>query len=317
MIDYADLCDQLGLETEESGNDELRGPCPFHDDSHPSWYINRASGLWFCQSGCGGGNVTSLVQKSLGLTYVAAASYVADWHAGRALTPADQVALVEKLKMMPTAERTELETFMPDPRLTPLVMPLWFVDRGFSEVDWQRFGLTYDKSGGDVCIPVMQDGRQVGEIRRRAPGFLPKYLYSHGFPRARVLYGEDRLRDPAVIYVVEGALDCIWMWNAGFPTVAMLGSHLSEVQVRRLASWNVPLILAFDNDAAGESATRRALVLVAGAEVSVLSWPEWAKDPQDIKDIEMLRAVVTGRGVQSWYEWMQSHPKEQRSMSNA
>jgi putative DNA primase/helicase len=42
---------------------EGRASCPFHDDEHPSFSVNRETGLWICHAGCGKRDFRALVSK--------------------------------------------------------------------------------------------------------------------------------------------------------------------------------------------------------------------------------------------------------------
>lgn len=42
---------------------EAEAHCPFHDDTHPSFYINLESGLWICHAGCGAGTFLQLLER--------------------------------------------------------------------------------------------------------------------------------------------------------------------------------------------------------------------------------------------------------------
>ena len=60
--DYTDFIHaNLEVKYESIDGDEMRCLCPLHDDSDPSFSMNRKTGLWFCQT-CGiGGNRNRLV----------------------------------------------------------------------------------------------------------------------------------------------------------------------------------------------------------------------------------------------------------------
>lgn len=77
----------------------------------------------------------------------------------------------------------------------------------------------------------------------------PKYLYTPGLPKSRILYrsyvafekvrADVRQGKSPVIYVCEGLLDALRLESLGFPAVAVLGASLSEEQANlllRLAS---------------------------------------------------------------------------------
>ena len=123
-------------------------------------------------------------------------------------------------------------------------------------------------------------GRLVGFAGRALePEDEPKYLYTPGFPRAETLYRFDRARatlfsrlnvpsQVADLYVVEGLLDALRFEELGLASVAILGSQISDSQVRlltRLAddldredrALNIHFFL--DADAPGRAGLRRSL----------------------------------------------------------
>ena len=57
--DYEEFFNQH-LEDPTEHGDEIRAKCPFHDDQKPSFSANIDTGLWNCQSGCGGGEPSNL-----------------------------------------------------------------------------------------------------------------------------------------------------------------------------------------------------------------------------------------------------------------
>jgi hypothetical protein len=82
----------------------------------------------------------------------------------------------------------------------------------------------------------------------------PKYLHSKGFIRNLHLYGEHRVQDGReCVYVVEGHLDALLLWQWGYrPVVALLGSYPGESQIEKLVSYYERLIVVPDGDAAGD-----------------------------------------------------------------
>ena len=107
------------------------------------------------------------------------------------------------------------------------------------------------------------------------------------FHKGSVLYGLDKARaeiareDRAV--VVEGNTDVLALRQAGFgPVVACMGTALTAPQLTELGRLTKRLWLAFDGDAAGESATLRGMELAAqqGFDVKVVALPPGV-DPAD------------------------------------
>ena len=110
------------------------------------------------------------------------------------------------------------------------------------------------------------------------------------FRKGDVLYGLDKARaaiakdDRAI--VVEGNTDVIALRQAGLdPVVACMGTALTEQQLRELRRLTARLWLAFDGDAAGESAALRGMDLAVrnGFDVRIVALPpgiDPADDPQ-------------------------------------
>jgi len=39
------------------------GLCPFHDEKTPSFLVRNKTNYWICLSGCGGGGLSSFIEK--------------------------------------------------------------------------------------------------------------------------------------------------------------------------------------------------------------------------------------------------------------
>ena len=139
-------------------------------------------------------------------------------------------------------------------------------------------------------------GRVVGFQARRLHDDDPlrgKYVNtpeSELFTKGAIVYGLDKAREPIVkedrACVVEGNTDVIALRQARFkPVVACMGTALTEAQLRELGRLTKRLWLAFDGDAAGESAALRGMELAVaqGFEVQVVALPPGV-DPADDPD---------------------------------
>ena len=141
----------------------------------------------------------------------------------------------------------------------------------------------------------------LADARGRILGFQARKLYeddpmrgkyvntqeSELFHKSAVVYGLDKARvtiakdDRAI--VVEGNTDVIALHQAGLRSVvASMGTALTELQLRELARLTKRLWLAFDGDAAGQSATLRGMELAVkqGFDVNVVALPPGV-DPAD------------------------------------
>jgi DNA primase len=175
------------------------------------------------------------------------------------------------------------------------------IEKGFTRDELRAAGLTRQR-GDDyfqrrLVFPLADArGRVIGFQARRLHEDDPlraKYVNtpeSELFHKGRVVYGLDLARaaiskeDRAC--VVEGNPDVMALRQAGFlPVVASMGTALTEHQLRELGRLTKRLWLAFDGDAAGESATLRGMELAAaqGFDVRVVALPP-GLDPADDPD---------------------------------
>ena len=119
----------------------------------------------------------------------------------------------------------------------------------------------------------------------------PKYINSPEseiYKKRNSLYGinvaHSHINSKDSVIVVEGNLDCITMSSHGFKnTVATLGTALTQNHVESLRRLSGTIILIFDNDKAGEAATKKAFDLFSAAgitTVKTLTLPN-SHDPDD------------------------------------
>jgi DNA primase len=132
----------------------------------------------------------------------------------------------------------------------------------------------YDRFRDRLMIPICDvQGRVVGFGGRALGDAQPKYLNSPETPifdKGNLLFGLDRAKkgiskqDRAI--VVEGYFDAIALHAAGISeVVASLGTALSVSQVKKLVRYtpSKSIILNFDADQAGTTATERAISEIA------------------------------------------------------
>jgi DNA primase catalytic core len=64
------LAEARGIRLQKSGEDNLLGLCPFHDDREPSLVISAAKNLWHCLGACqAGGTVIDWVMRANGVSF--------------------------------------------------------------------------------------------------------------------------------------------------------------------------------------------------------------------------------------------------------
>ena len=148
--------------------------------------------------------------------------------------------------------------------------------RGYSDADAVAAGLIiesesggspYDRFRGRVIIPIADErGTYVGLGGRALGDEQPKYLntpQTEIFDKGRMLFALNtaapEIRASGTVVVVEGYMDVIGPWQAGFRNVvATMGTSLTEHHVGLLRRSARRIVLALDPDAAGLRAAERA-----------------------------------------------------------
>ncbi len=286
------------------GQDALRGTCPIHRGTNPKEFsVNVAKNCWHCFSpDCGrGGNVLDFVAALEDTDVHAAATCIDEWfRLGLAESPGERQRGARKRPVAsadpPTATpdpapsgSTDTTADVPNEPVEPEAnRPLgfalkhldpehpYFSERGLHPETVAHFGLGYCQKGtmaGRIAIPLHNTGGQLIGYAGRWPGEppeeRPKYKFPKGYRKSLEVFNLHRLGrngglEPLII--VEGAFDCMWLWQQGYGScVALLGSSLSDAQERAIVAWlqgvEAPQVtLLFDEDDAGRKGRDAALL---------------------------------------------------------
>ena len=177
------------------------------------------------------------------------------------------------------------------------------VKRGLEPETIERFGcgmcLSKGMFAGRYVIPLRDEqGRLVGYAGRSIDDTEPKYLFppgDKGFAKSRLLFGLHRLleKKPASpwVVVVEGVFDAMTVEQAGYPCVGLLGSSLSKEQEELLCRHFDQVILLFDGDDAGRSATDDCLLRL-GRRVLVKAIPLAEDQQPDMLSFEEIQQLL-------------------------
>lgn len=189
----------------------------------------------------------------------------------------------------------------------------YLLNKGHSLTDIIALGLVkesekgqYDTFRNRVIFPIFSTAGKIiafGGRTLEKDKETPKYINSPDTPifkKGKNLYGLERsniIKKKNYAMLMEGYMDVLSGYLYGFDvTLAPLGTALTEDQGKLLKRYTSNVILAFDSDAPGQSATERAgLILKSlGFNIRVLVL-EGAKDPDEFlktygKD-EFLKAV--------------------------
>src|SRR5260221_324704 len=148
----------------------------------------------------------------------------------------------------------------------------------------QNGGRLFDRFRRRITFPISNESGKIVAFGARALGDdMPKYLNSPETPiysKSNVLYHMDRakeaLRRQDFAILVEGYMDAIAVARAGISNVvASCGTSLAEPQIKLLGRFTRRVVVNYDPDIAGQTATERSLSLLLEQdfEVRVLALP--------------------------------------------
>ncbi len=157
-------------------------------------------------------------------------------------------------------------------------------ESGLISRDQNTNGRLYDRFRRRITFPISSDAGKIVAFGCRALGDdMPKYLNSPETPiysKSNVLYHMDKAKEPIrrqdFAVLVEGYMDAIAVARAGVGNVvASCGTSLAEPQIKLLGRFTKRIIVNYDPDTAGQTATERSLTLLLEQdfEVRVLALP--------------------------------------------
>ena len=205
-------------------------------------------------------------------------------------------------------ERRTVTAFGIGASLDKTSLPAYLASKGYTEEEMLKCGVcqkrvdddgssyVYDALWGRLIIPIINNLGYViafgGRSLEKKPDFA-KYKNTQEtelFIKNRTLYNINNLKKEKAknglssIIMVEGYMDAISVYNAGFKNVvASMGTSLTIEQARLLKRFAPTVLISYDGDGAGQKATIRGLEILQneGIEVRVVTLPE-GLDPDDV-----------------------------------
>lgn len=170
--------------------------------------------------------------------------------------------------------------------------------QGYTEAELVEAGLANANRGGKGVHDIFRNRLMfpVIDVRGNVIAFSgrilgdgePKYLNTRDTPvfsKSRNLFGLNLAKKSKSGYLLlaEGNIDVVSLHQAGFDSaVASLGTSLTPEQARLMSRYTGEIILAYDNDAAGQKASARAIGILEKLDLKVrVLRLEGAKDPDE------------------------------------
>ena len=182
----------------------------------------------------------------------------------------------------------------------------FLVGRGYKREEIVKAGLAvesekshnpYDRFRGRIIFPIFDLNSQVvgfgGRVfKEQNSKEIAKYINTPQtllYDKSNILYGMNNaklaVRKNNQCVLTEGYTDVIMCHQAGFEnTVASSGTALTSQHLNILKRYSDNLLLAFDMDVAGDSATKRGINLaeIQGFNIKVIDAYSKSKDPAEI-----------------------------------
>ncbi len=304
-------------------------PCPFHQETKPSFSVNPEEGFYYCFGCQAAGDVIDFYRRINGLEFRDALEQLAQ-EAGVALTPGKPPSPKEKQEretkrrvreMYELAARRFRENlgqpvgktcqdYLANRRMSPEIVEQFglgwaagswhdleefLIRQGYTQAEAVDAGLlarsekgkVYDRFRDRLIFPIVSLSNQVVAFGGRiiAPDEnAPKYINSTESPiytKGDHLYGLAQARKAVSqsrrALLTEGYVDVITLHQYGFENACgVLGTALTQNQVKRLAGFCSAVDLLFDGDNAGRKAALRSaeMVLSTGMNCRVVLMPE-------------------------------------------
>lgn len=263
--------------------------CPFHQNTNtPSFSINKNNGLWQCfNPDCEKKGGIRLLRKLLLNEETRFSKDEISDEFLEAILKDDVVESDENIEEIVDGCFVDYDSDEID-----LLKSL--DDRGFSRETMQYFEVGFSRHRDRVVIPARdQFFNLVGVIGRAIDADqMPKYLYSAGFPKSKILFNLNNAKKYSEVIVVEGSLDAMKVHQAGFSNVvATLGAIVTKNQQTLLSKHFDRIVIIPDNDGAGFAMRDAIIASNRGKEVFVAECPEGFKDAGDLTASQIANII--------------------------
>ncbi len=143
--------------------------------------------------------------------------------------------------------------------------------------EWYRGRLVVPEVRGDPARAIYLVGRTVPGARG---AFGPKYLTLAGAPKP--LYGQERVQGCSEVFIVEGPIDYLLLWQWGYPAAATLGNRIKREHMEFLHGFPCVYLVPHRDDAGRQM--WRECKAAFGDRLRTVLVPEEMKDVGDLAE---------------------------------
>lgn len=280
--------------------DKMQCCSPFRDDRKPSFALNTDTGTWV-DSGADTdeyrqGNFIKLLALLQNVSYEEALQDIKDRYNVAGLMVED-LELNLRLPAPVYIPVNRVDCVLPE-GVEGYIQSQYLSSRGIDLSIQELFG-TF-QTGNKIGLPVYDVAGLLVNIKYRLTD-TKKFWYEVNGGIKDYLYGHKQARESGTdtVFVVEGEIDCLYLWSIGVPAVATFGARITRRQLNQLMRYK-HVVIATDNDGAGVMFRNKLIeMLIPTCHVSVLSFPRQYKDVNEIPKHQLkgycrdkVRAVV-------------------------
>lgn len=294
-----DVLEAIGITDTRHSGGQITARCPVHEeeigvaqrDRTRTWRIHPESGLWYCFSCRGRGNLSQLVQRVTG-------GELDDDDIGRFIVRSTVQRAAQR-----QADRENMVMHAPKRidegayQAYDLVPANRLHDRNISTWAGEHCGLRWDPDERSWIIPIRdpqtfdvwgwQEKRRDGEVRN----------WPVGVEKSVTLFGIEHIeRGVHRLVVVESPLDVVRLDTIDIPAVATYGAATSDAQIELLETLSPRVLVdGYDNDSAGLNAGRSLRDRYRRRCLRLYYGQTKAKDVGDMSDAEVRFALDNAR----------------------
>ena len=306
-VDLVPLMLSCGVELKQVGNN-LRGFCPFHEDSNPSLTVNRKDNLWNCFGCDKGGDNIRFIQLYDNISFDKAVDKLKGYFPGGKL-PAVTTKQTEQVKQIPEEQARQLleRTLTCYERNCGDESRNYLAQRGITDLAFlNRYNIGYGNGKLTEILPseggILEDLTILGILNDKG---LERFNNCLVFPvydlegnlttfygrsikpgdkrhlflpnRGTGLWNISIIKSYSEIILVESILDGLSVAMAGFENViSCQGTNgLSETDINQLQEYGVnKIILLFDGDEPGRKAVERLKEKMVGFNLDIKTLPD-------------------------------------------
>lgn len=275
--------------------------CPFHlNRNSPALNVSKSTPYPFrCwNTACGEkGTLVRLIMKQMDCDILQAMRMMQKYRA-----PAE--GLVDQLKAL-KEKKEEPYKIMSEDILekvkvdygTEIEKLSTLTERAFTVSTLANFKIGFSSRKQRITIPIYdEEGAFVGISGRAVSQDVEPRYWDPGVPKRHVLFNLNsaRANNSGEVIVVEGPLDAMKVWQAGYPNVvAFMGGGFSKTHAEKLTKYFSEVTIFTDNDEPGRAHLEKiaSVCRKRGKKVNVVEYKVDKNDPGAMSDKEIQQAL--------------------------